>query len=102
MSHNLKTSQEIFDILFQNFAHIQSEYGVKKMGVFGSVIRNNHTSASDVDILVEFSQSIGMVKFLQLENRLKDLLGFKVDLVTRNALKKHIGQQILREVQYVK
>lgn len=99
--HNLKTRQEIFDILSRHFAQIRSEFGVKKIGVFGSVIKDKHTLASDIDILVEFSHSIGMVKFLQLENSLEYLLDSKVDLVTRKALKKHIGQQILREIQYV-
>ena len=42
-----------------------------------------------------------MIKFLQLENSLENLLGSNVDLVTRKALKKHIGQQILHEIQYV-
>ena len=71
------------------------------MGIFGSVVKDSQTSTSDIDILVEFSQSIGMVKFLQLENSLQKLLGAKVDLVTRKALKKHIGQQILKEIQFV-
>ena len=97
----MKTRQEIFEILSQHFAQMRSEYGVQKLGVFGSVVNDEQTEISDVDILVEFSRAIGMVKFLQLENNLQKLLGAKVDLVTKNALKKHIGQQILQEVQFV-
>jgi hypothetical protein len=97
----MKTRQEIFEILSQHFAQMRSEYGVQKLGVFGSVVNDEQTEISDVDILVEFSRAIGMVKFLQLENNLQKLLGTKVDLVTRNALKKHIGRQILQEVQFV-
>ena len=97
----MKTRQEIFEILSQHVALIRNEYGIEKIGVFGSVVHNKQTETSDVDILVEISQAIGMVKFLRLENSLQNLLGTKVDLVTRKALKKHIGQQIMREVQYV-
>jgi predicted nucleotidyltransferase len=97
----MKTRQEIFEILSQHFAQMRSEYGVQKLGVFGSVVNDEQTEISDVDILVEFSRAIGMVKFMQLENNLQKLLGAKVDLVTRNALKKHIGKQILQEVEFV-
>ena len=97
----MKTRQEIFAILSQHLPQLRNKYGVEKMGIFGSVVKDSQTSTSDIDILVEFSQSIGMVKFLQLENSLQKLLGAKVDLVTRKALKKHIGQQILKEIQFV-
>ena len=97
----MKAKQEIFKILSQHFVQMQNEYGVEKIGVFGSVVKEEQTLTSDVDILVEFSRAIGMVKFLQLENNLQKLLSAKVDLITRNALKKHIGRQILQEVQFV-
>lgn len=97
----MKTRQEVFRILSQHLAQLQNEYGVEKIGVFGSVARDEQTVVSDVDILVELSQAIGMVKFLQLENNLQELLNTKVDLVTKSALKKHIGQRIMQEVKYV-
>jgi len=97
----MKTKQEIFKILSEHLVQMRNEYGVEKIGVFGSVVNEEHALTSDVDILVEFSRTIGMVKFLQLENDLQKLLGAKVDLVTRNALKKHIGRRILQEVQFV-
>ena len=97
----MKTKQEILKILSQHLVQMRNEYGVEKIGVFGSVVNEEQTLTSDVDVLVEFSRAIGMVKFLQLENNLQKLLGSKVDLVTRNALKKHIGRQILQEVQFV-
>ena len=96
-----KTRQEVLKIISQHLAQLQNEYGVEKIGIFGSVARDEQTAISDVDILVEFSQAIGMVKFLQLENNLQDLLNTKVDLVTKSALKKHIGQRIKQEVEYV-
>lgn len=96
-----KTRKEIFDLLSQNFLQMRNDFGVEKMGVFGSFARGEQRSESDIDILVEFSHPVGMIDFIRIENRLQDLLGIKVDLVTRNALKKNIGQRILTEVQYV-
>ena len=62
----MKTRQNIFKILSRHLPQLKNEYGVEKIGVFGSVIRAEQTAESDVDILVEFSRAIGMVKFLQL------------------------------------
>ena len=97
----MKTRQEIFEILSQHIPRIQNEYQVERLGVFGSTVRGEQSSQSDIDILVEFSGAIGMVKFIQLENSLQSLLGTKVDLVSKKALKRYIGQQILSEVEYV-
>jgi len=93
--------QDIFTILSRHLPQLKNVYGVKKIGVFGSVIREEQTAESDIDILVEFIRPIGMVKFLQLEDNLQDLLGTQVDLVTKSALKKHIGRQVMHEVEYV-
>ena len=66
--------------------------------MFGSYVRGEATEESDVDVLVEFNRSIGFFKFLELEERLGEWLGVKVDLVTKAALKPHIGRHILNEV----
>jgi len=67
-------------------------------GVFGSCLRGDASDDSDIDILVVFSQPVGFFKFLELEERLSEWLGAKVDLVTKAALKPHIGRRILNEV----
>jgi hypothetical protein len=76
-------------------------YPVKNIGVFGSVARNEQTEASDIDLLVEFSQPVGFVTFLRLESFLSKRLGRPVDLVTSDSLKPVIRQDILSEVIYV-
>jgi predicted nucleotidyltransferase len=73
-------------------------YGVKEIGIFGSYVRGNQKRDSDVDILVDFTGSISLLDFVHLENELSDLLGVKVDLVMKTALKPRIGKQILEEV----
>ena len=80
---------------------LRKEYGVKEIGIFGSYIRGEQDKSSDLDILIELEKPIGFVKFLKLENSLSALIGIKVELVTKKALKPYIGQRILQEVRYV-
>ncbi|MDI6768970.1 MAG: nucleotidyltransferase family protein [Anaerolineales bacterium] len=77
---------------------LQARYFVEDIGLFGSVLRGEQKKSSDIDILVEFSKPIGFFKFLELEEYLGTVLGAKVDLVSKKALKPRIGQQILNEV----
>ena len=77
---------------------LQSHYFVKEIGLFGSVLRGDQTQISDIDILVEFSKPVGFFRFLELEEYLGTMLGRKVDLVSKKALKPLIGKQILSEV----
>lgn len=80
---------------------LKNTYKVKSMGVFGSVARGDNNPSSDIDIIVEFSEPIGMFKFIGLEEYLGKLTGRKVDLVTKKALKPAISKEILQEVVYV-
>ena len=64
-----------------------SDYKVKSLALFGSVVKKESTEASDVDMLVEFTEPIGFFKFVELEALLSELVHRKVDLVTKNALK---------------
>jgi len=88
-------------IIAEHREQLRSEFGVIGIGIFGSVIRGNQGAGSDIDILVEFEKPIGFVRFMRLEKRLADLLGMPVDLVTKKALKPHIGKRILQEIRYV-
>ena len=92
---------QVKNILDQHMDLLKKKYNVKELGVFGSVARGDNTQASDLDVLVEFSQPIGFFKFVQLENYLSKILGKKVDLVTKKALKNAIREDILKEVVYV-
>lgn len=77
------------------------EYPIKTLGLFGSVARNEETEQSDIDLLVEFSEPVGFVTFIRLENFLSERLGTRVDLVTSDSLKPVIRQDVLAEVIYV-
>jgi len=100
-SKSLKSIEEIEDALKVHKRELREKYGVKKIGIFGSYVRKENTKNSDIDVLVDIGIPIGFFKFLNLERYLSNLLGIKVDLVTRNALKPFIGQRILEEIRYV-
>ena len=80
---------------------LKKEYKVKEIGIFGSYVREEADSESDLDILVVVDHSIDLLAFIDLENYLSEKLGVKVDLVMKDALKPHIGEEILKEVIYV-
>ena len=67
---------------------LKEKYHIKKIGVFGSYRRGDYSPDSDVDILVEFSQTIDLFTFAELKLFLSEQLSKDVDLVTPDALKK--------------
>ena len=95
--------KEIITILKQNERWLKEEFGVKELGVFGSYVRNEQTKERDVDVLVRFwpHTEMNLIKFVEVEAYLSPLLGMKVDVVMKSALKPRIGEQILKEVIYI-
>ena len=79
---------------------LTKEFAVKEIGLFGSFSTGSNLEESDIDLLVELERPIGW-KFFTLELYLEKLFGRKIDLVTKNALKEQIKEQILKEVQYI-
>ena len=81
-------------------AHAQDlrrDFGVEEIGVFGSYARGEQKKTSDVDIYVEFRVAPDLLRFIELERRLEDLLGVKVDLVRKRSIRKEIKGKVLRE-----
>ena len=97
----MKTLEEIKQWLVQHKSVLQEHYKVRELGIFGSYVRKEQTENSDVDLLVEFSETPSLLKFINLENYLSDNLGVKVDLVHKSGLKPRIGERILAEVVYL-
>ena len=83
--------------LHQQLSFLSKRYQVKTLAVFGSYLHGEQNENSDLDLLVTFDQTPGLLKFIELENYLTDLLGMKVDLVMQSALKPRIGKRILKE-----
>ncbi|TAL57907.1 MAG: DNA polymerase beta [Bacteroidetes bacterium] len=97
----MKTMDQIEDILKSSKLSLFQKYHLKEIGVFGSYLRNEQKNESDLDVLVEYEQTPDFFSFVHLENELSDLIGIKVDLVMKSALKPFIGKRILEEVRYL-
>jgi len=97
----MKTFDEIKELLQRHKETFREQYGLKEIGIFGSYVRGEEDAESDLDILIELEKPIGFVRFIRLENALSQLLGVRVEIVTKKALKPYIGKRILEEVRYV-
>ena len=97
----MKTFEEIKKELQKHREEFREQYGLKEIGIFGSYVKGEQKENSDIDMLIELEKPIGFVRFMRLENALSQLLGVRVEMVTRKALKPHIGKRILQEVKYV-
>lgn len=97
----MKSAKDIKEILKQEKSYLSKKYGVTSIGLFGSYVRNEQSDKSDIDILIELNKPISLFGLLNAEFYLEDRLGKKVDLVLKRSLKKHIGEYILNEVQYI-
>lgn len=77
---------------------LKREFPLHRLALFGSVARDEAASGSDVDILAEVDPSIGL-DFVTLAERLQELTGHKIDLVSRRAIKpllwKHIEAELI-------
>ena len=90
-----KDITQIKKILKELNNYIQEEYKVSDIKIFGSYAKNIHKSKSDLDLLVTFSQTPGLLKFIELENYLSDKIGVKVDLVMEDSIKYRFRESIL-------
>jgi uncharacterized protein len=77
---------------------LRAQYGVKSLSLFGSVARDEATSASDVDLIVEFSRPVGYFGLFALQDHLEKLLGCPIDLGTPNSLKPRLRERVMGEL----
>ena len=72
-----------------------------KIGLFGSYARNENTSKSDMDILVQFKQTVNLFDIIGLEIELSEKLGVKVDLITDKSIHPEIKKYIDKDIQFI-
>jgi len=96
----MKSLEELKEIINSHRKELEDKYYVKSIAIFGSYTRNEQTSESDVDILVEFSKPVGLL-FVHLADYLEEILGVKVDLMTPEAIKPNRRKYIMEELIYV-
>jgi len=95
---------EVIRLTKEHYNVLLTEYGVSRIGIFGSVVKGTVTEDSDLDIVVEFKRPIGF-KFIRLVEYLENLFGRKVDVVTKDGIKnirvKEVAKNIERNLVYV-
>lgn len=98
----MKTFLEIKNILQLDKNKLKKKYKVKKLGAFGSFVKNKQKKNSDIDILIEFQKNGETFdNYMELKFFLEDTLNSKVDLVIKDTLKEEIKDDILAETVYV-
>jgi len=94
---NTKEIENIVAKLKDSMLILRAKYNVKNLEIFGSYVRGEQKKRSDLDILVEFDETIDLFKYIELENYIGEMLGIKVDLVMKDTLKPRIKDRILNE-----
>jgi predicted nucleotidyltransferase len=90
-----KTIKEITETLKKKEVSLRDQFKTRAIGILGSYVRGKEKKTSDPDVLVEFQKPISLFEFGDLEDYLRRILGAKVDLVSKKALKTRIGRRIL-------
>ena len=93
----MKTKAEILRILQKEKPELMRRYGLKRLALFGSYAREDQREDSDVDILVEIEPSIGL-GFVELADRIEDVLGVSTDVVSRRAIKPRYWEIIEKDL----
>ncbi|MEW6233588.1 MAG: nucleotidyltransferase family protein [Chloroflexota bacterium] len=94
----MESYKKMAEILKQHKNELAKKYKVTEIGMFGSYVRGEQKKRSDVDILVEFEEVPDLFKFLELERYLERLIGLRVELVRKKALREELKDIILSEV----
>lgn len=98
------TKSEVTRILQDHQSYLASEFGVSRVGLFGSFSRDAYDEASDVDLVIEFERPIGF-QFMALADYLETILGKDVDILTPTAISKirvaDVADQIEDSLIYV-
>ena len=88
---------EVLSVLRAHKATLARRFGVADIALFGSVVRNEMSAESDIDVLVRFNGPATADAYFGVQFYLEDLLGYSVDLVTDKALRKELRPYVERE-----
>jgi predicted nucleotidyltransferase len=98
------STEKVVELLQENHAYLAAEFGVSKIGLFGSYAKGQSGDASDIDLIIEFERPIGF-RFIELVDYLENLLGQKVDVLTaagiQNIRIERIARSISQSIVYV-
>jgi predicted nucleotidyltransferase len=88
-------------LAIEKLVEVCRAHGTRRVSLFGSFARGDAGPESDVDVLVEFENPIGLLAFVRLERELSELLGRPVDLLTEEAISHHLRDEIMESRQVV-
>ena len=98
------TKNQIIQKLKENYPYLNSNFGLKKIGLFGSYVKGTQLSSSDIDIIVEFESPIG-INFVEFAEYIEQLIGIKADIITSAGLdgirNPNIVKSIKETIEYV-
>lgn len=97
----METKEEIMRTLNLLTKEVQEKYKVRRLGLFGSVVRQEQHARSDIDLLVDFSDEADFFDLVGLSLFLEEKLGRKVDVVPEKSLRAELRESVLREVIYL-
>ena len=96
----MRSLGEIKSVLSNHKQHLFTDYPIKSMAIFGSFSRNENKENSDLDIVVEFNDKIG-IRFIDLADEIENIIGFKVDLGLKKGIKEKYLKAIDSDLIYV-
>ncbi len=94
------TKETILNLLKAKKPDLQKRYPISELGLFGSYARGDNNEKSDIDILVDFNQQIG-IGFIELANELEDVFKTKVDLLSRKGIKSRYLESVEKNLIHV-
>ena len=97
---NMYTLQQIVDILAKAKPELQKKYPLSELAIFGSYARGDATEESDIDVLVDFNDKIG-IEFISLAFDIEDLFKAKVDVVSKGGIKPAYFEYVAQDLIYV-
>ena len=85
----------------QELKRICQESGISYLAIFGSEARGEARDDSDVDLLIEFKDTPGLIRFIGIKQQFEKILDRKVDLVTKKGLSKHVAPYVVKDVKQI-
>lgn len=96
----MKPLRETIEIIKEHKRELEGRFKVKEIGIFGSYVRGEQKEGSDLDVLVNFEEPIGL-EFVELAEFLESILGEKIDLVSKGAVRPNRWKYIEEDLIYV-
>jgi len=95
------TLNEIVKILKPHKKDIFKNYDLKELGIFGSLVRGENNSVSDIDMIVEYNVIPDLLKYIELERYFEKILNSKVDLVIKNSIREELKESVLNNAVFL-